>query len=166
MSNVQLHTFNSIYTGKGWEWSSFKLFIRKGQNISSEMLSSGNVHSSKSQCTAEIPWFDQRLKAEQAAFWCPTQRAAGPLASPSQSWQELRSWAHTTCQHPPCESSAPLASEAKRPCRTSVRDFRNFLYSHHLVITCLTFQLGMKTNLIDSELVFFGELYYLLFILQ
>lgn len=46
----------------------------------------------------------------------------GPLGHPPQSWQELRSWAHTTCQNPAWKSSALLASKAKRPCRSSVRE--------------------------------------------
>lgn len=95
---------------------------------------SGNMHSSKWKCTAEITWFDQRLKAKQATFWHPTSWAAGPLGRPPQSWQELKSLAHTGCQCPAWKSSTLLASKGKRPCSMSVRSLGNFLYSHSLVI--------------------------------
>lgn len=69
---------------------------------------SGNVHSSKWNCTAEITWFDQRLKAKQAIFWHPSSWAAGLLGRPPLSWQELKSLAHTGCQCPAWKSSTLL----------------------------------------------------------
>lgn len=95
---------------------------------------SGNVHSSKWKCTAEITWFDQRLKAKQAILWHPSSWAAGLLGRPPLSWQELKSLAHTGCQCPAWKSSPLLASKGKRPCSTSMRSLRNFLYSRSLVM--------------------------------
>lgn len=91
---------------------------------------SGNMHASKWKCTAEMTWFDQRLKAKLATSWHPTSWAAEPLGRSAQSWQELKSLAHTGC-HCPVWKSTLLASKGKKP---SVRALRNFLSSHSFMI--------------------------------
>lgn len=90
-NSIHLIPFVQVTNGNG---SRLSYSFAWARTFLMKWFPSGNIHSSKSKCTAEITWFDQRLNAEQAAFWCPTSWAAGPLGSPPQGWQELRSWAH------------------------------------------------------------------------
>lgn len=141
--------------------SLLKLFIHVGQDFSNEMVSLREHAFIKTKVYSRdhLVWW--KTKAKEASFWHPTSWAAGPLGRPAQSWQELKSSARTDCQCPAWKSSTLLASKGRRPCSTSVRSLRNFLYSHSLVI--LTFHSNSERDCERLTLLWIAVLFIICF---